>query len=318
MDAPRTALVLLNLGGPLRLQDVEPFLLELFTDRDLIRLGPAWCQPLLARLVVRARLREVRTRYAEIGGGSPLLRETAAQAAALRQALDGAGRVEPVRIAFRYAAPRARGVVRALAMQGVRRLLPVSLYPHACGATTGASLGELAREARSFGLEMLPGVLDYATDPDYLACLEARLRETLAIAPEASVVLSAHGLPLSRIRGGDPYEREIQATAAALAERFRGLPGGFRLAYQSRVGPARWLGPSLGQVLAELSGHDVVVLPLSFTSEHLETLHELDIQYRETARRAGVRGYHRVPAPGTHPAFIRCLARLALADLERS
>lgn len=313
-----TAVILLNLGGPLRLRDVGPFLKNLFEDRDIIRLGPAILQPLLARIIVAARLKEAQSRYAEIGGGSPILRETSAQAQALRRALREAGRKEPVRIVFRYASPRVAGELRALAMRGVRRLLPVTLYPHDCRATTGSSLAELEREAGLAGMTVLPGVLHYATDPDYLACLEDNLRKTLALTPGATVVFSAHSLPLRQIRSGDPYEREIQATVEALKERLGAIPGGYRLGYQSKVGPIRWLEPALGRVLGELCGRDVVVMPVSFVGEHIETLQELDIQYREVARRAGIRTYQRVPAPGAHPAFIRCLLRRTMEALERS
>src|SRR5512145_3464588 len=137
------AIILMNLGGPLRIRDVEPFLMNLFTDREIIRLGPAFLQPLIARIIVRSRLKEVQGRYGEIGGGSPILRETAAQAAALRQGLRAQGRAELVRIVFRYTAPRAAGELRALGRLGVKRLLPVTLYPHDCRATTGSSLVEL-------------------------------------------------------------------------------------------------------------------------------------------------------------------------------
>jgi protoporphyrin/coproporphyrin ferrochelatase len=312
------AIILLNLGGPLRVLDVEPFLMNLFTDRDIIRLGPAFLQPLIARIIVKSRLKEVQSRYHEIGGGSPILRETAAQAAALRQALRKLGRRERVKIIFRYASPRAAGELRALAMQGVRRLLPVTLYPHDCRATTGSSLVELEREARTMGMVVLAGVLHYATDPDYLACMEENLRKTLALAPGATVVFSAHSLPLKQIQSGDPYEREIHATMEALKARMGVVPGGYRLGYQSKVGPIKWLAPALETVLGELSGRDVVIMPVSFVGEHIETLHELDIQYREVARHAGIRGYHRVPAPGTHPTFITCLVRRTMEALENA
>jgi ferrochelatase len=307
-----TAIILLNLGGPLRLGNVKPFLLNLFTDRDIIKLGPAFLQPLIAG----SRLKEVQGRYAEIGGGSPILRESAAQATALRRALREAGRQEPVKLIFRYASPRAAGELKALKKQGIQKLLPVTLYPHDCRATTGSSLRELEREAMALGMEVLPGVLHYATDPEYLQALEDRLREALAQAPEATVVFSAHSLPQSQIDGGDPYEQEIHATLEALKSRIGELPGGYRLGYQSKVGPVRWLEPALETVLTELSGQEVIIVPISFVGEHIETLHELDIQYRELAQRVGVRRYLRVPAPGLHPAFIQCLARRTLEALE--
>jgi ferrochelatase len=312
-----TAVVLMNLGGPLRLKDVQPFLLNLFNDREIIRLGPSFLQPLIARIIVRSRLKEVQGRYAEIGGGSPILRESAAQAGALRKALREAGRAEKVALCFRYTGPRAAGLMRSLKAQGVRRILPVTLYPHDCRATTGSSLVELAREAKAMGLEALPGVLHYATDPDYLACLEENLRSTLAQAPNATVVFSAHSLPVKQIQAGDPYELEIRATVEALKDRLGAIPGGYRLGYQSKVGPIEWLAPALETVLKEMAGRDVVVMPVSFVGEHIETLHELDIQYRELARGLGVTRYLRVPAPGVHPAFIHCLLKRTLEALDR-
>jgi ferrochelatase len=313
-----TAIVLLNLGGPLRLADVEPFLLNLFNDRDIIRLGPAFLQPLIARIITRSRLKEVQSRYAEIGGGSPILRESAAQAHALRKALWEAGRAEKVVLCFRYTRPRASGLLRSLKSQGIRRLLPVTLYPHDCRATTGSSLMELERAAKAIGMDVIPGVLHYATDPDYLACMEENLRATLAQAPNATVVFSAHSLPVKQIESGDPYEREIRATVEALKARLGVIPGGYRLGYQSKVGPIEWLAPSLKTVLQELTGREVVLLPVSFVGEHIETLHELDIEYREVARKVGITRYLRVPVPGVHPAFIQCLVRRTLEALERA
>ncbi len=312
-----TAILLLNLGGPVTLAHVEPFLYALFADRDLIKLpGPAWFQPLYAWGIAKVRRRGTEARYAAIGGGSPPLRGSAAPAAELRKALRGAGLRCPVKLVFRTSSPRARGLLRALGMQGVRRLLPVTLYPHDCKATTGSSLRELEREAAKAGMALLPGVRSYATDEDYLESVLEPLRAALEEWPYATVVFSAHSLPVKQIRdSGDPYEGEIQACVAALRARLGDLPGGSVLAYQSRVGPIRWLSPSLKEVLGDMGGRDVVVVPISFVSEHIETLHELDIEYRELARRCGIRTYERVRAPGTHPAFIRCLVRRTLEAL---
>ena len=314
-----TAVLLLNLGGPLRQADVEPFMYKLFADAEIVKFpGPAFLQPLYATLLSRGRGREVRGRYQEIGGGSPILKETARQAAALRQALRAAGRAEPVKILFRYASPRAAGLMRALKARGIRKLLPVTLYPHDCQGTTGSSLSELGREARAAGLEVLPGVLHYATDPQYVESLAEPLAAALREVPGATVVFSAHSLPAKAIEAGDPYQREIIATFEAVQARIGPLPGGYTLAYQSKVGPIRWLEPELGGVLKTLAGRDLIILPVSFVSEHIETLHELDIQFREVALKAGVRSYRRLPAPGVHPAFIRCLADRTLAALAGS
>jgi ferrochelatase len=311
-----TAILLLNLGGPTNLDQVEPFLSALFGDRELIRLpGPAWLQRPFARLIAKLRAPGARRRYAEIGGGSPLLRESALQATALRSALRAAGRGEAVKLCFRSASPRAAGLLKALRRDGVRKLVPVTLYPHDCRATTGSSLRELAVEAARAGLELMPGVDSYATDPDYLDALEGPLRAALQDLPQATVIFSAHSLPVRQIEAGDPYEREIHATRDALMARIGAIPGGYLLAYQSRTGPVRWLEPPLKSVLESMGGKDVIVVPLSFVSEHIETLHELDIEYRHVADKAGIRNYRRVAAPGTNPAYIRCLARRVLEIL---
>lgn len=305
-----TAILLLNLGGPLHLRDIRPFLLNLFNDRDIIKLGPVLLQPLIARIIVGSRLEEVTHRYTEIGGGSPILQESAAQAAMLRRSLRGLGRTEPVKLVFRYTAPRAAGVLRSLANQGIRRLLPVTLYPHDCRATTGSSVMELEREAVRWNMEVLPGVRHYATMDGYLRSLEEGILVRLVEAPEATVVFSAHSLPLKQIQTGDPYEREIHATVEALKARLGDLPGGYRLGYQSKVGPVEWLKPPLEDVLKSLPGRDVIIVPISFVGEHIETLHELDIEYHRLAEDLGVKRYLRVPAPGLHPAFLKGLLSL--------
>jgi len=311
-----TAILLLNLGGPMNLDQVEPFLVALFGDRELIRLPcPAWLQPPFARLIAKLRAPGAKKRYAEIGGGSPLLRESAFQASALRSALRAAGRDEAVKLCFRSAAPRAAGLLKALKRDGIRKLVPVTLYPHDCRATTGSSLRELAVEAAKAGMEILPGVDHYATDPDYLDAMEAPLRAALKELPEATVIFSAHSLPVRQIEAGDPYEKEIHATRDALMARIGEIPGGYLLAYQSRTGPVRWLEPPLKTVLESMGGKDVIVVPMSFVSEHIETLHELDIEYRHVADKTGIRTYRRVAAPGTNPAYIHCLTRRVLEIL---
>jgi ferrochelatase len=311
-----TAILLLNLGGPVNLDQVEPFLRALFGDRDLIKLpGPAWLQPPLAKLIARLRAPSAKGRYAEIGGGSPLLKESAYQASALRTALRAEGRDEAVKLCFRCTAPRAKGLLQALKRQGIRKLVPVTLYPHDCRATTGSSLRELAIEAAKVGMDLLPGVDHYATDPDYLDALERPLRAALMELPNATVIFSAHSLPVRQIEAGDPYEKEIHATREALMARIGEIPGGYLLAYQSRTGPVRWLEPPLKSVLESMGGKDVIVVPISFVTEHIETLHELDIEYRHVADQAGIRTYRRVAAPGTDPAYIRCLTRRVLEIL---
>lgn len=313
---PDTAILLLNLGGPVNLDQVEPFLYNLFADRELIRLpGPAWFQPTYAKGIARVRRKAAQGRYAEIGGGSPLLKESAAQAAGLRALLRSAGRSEPVKLLFRYTQPRAAGLLKALKRDGVTKLMPVTLYPHDCEATTGSSVRELQREAAALGLAVLPGVDSYATDEGYLAPLVDGIRAALEQLPYATVIFSAHSLPMKQIEAGDPYEKEIKATVAALKARIGDTPGGAVLAYQSRVGPIRWLSPSLRSTLKTFGGRDVIVVPVSFVSEHIETLHELDIQYRKLAEQCGIRTYYRVKTPGIDPRYLDCLFRRTVEAL---
>jgi len=313
---PDTAILLLNLGGPVNLDQVEPFLYNLFADRELIRLpGPAWFQPTYAKGIARVRRKAAQGRYAEIGGGSPLLKESAAQAAGLRALLRAAGRDEPVKLLFRYTQPRAAGLLKALKRDGVTKLLPVTLYPHDCRATTGSSVRELRREAAAMGMQVLPGVDSYATDEGYLAPIVEGVRAALDQLPYATVIFSAHSLPMKQIEAGDPYEKEIKATVAALKARIGDTPGGAVLAYQSRVGPIRWLSPSLRATLKTFGGRDVIVVPISFVSEHIETLHELDIQYRDLAEKCGIRTYLRVQTPGIDPRYLDCLFRRTMEAL---
>lgn len=310
------AILLLNLGGPLHQAAIKPFLLELFKDRDIIKLGPAFLQPIVANLIVAFRLEATKERYQEIGGGSPILKESAAQAKALEKALEQIGREEKVHLCFRYSQPRAHGVLRLLKRQGIRKVLPVTLYPHDCLATTGSSLRELQQEAAALDMEVLPGVIEYATDPGYLDALEDLIRACLIKSPDATLVFCAHSLPRKQIEAGDPYEKEIHRTVNALQERLGEIAGGYRLAYQSKVGPIKWLEPSLDQVLTELQDKDVILCPVSFVGEHIETLYELDIEYRELAMEKGVKTFLRVPTPGVHPHFIRCLTTRTMRALQ--
>lgn len=169
-------------------------------------------------------------------------------------------------------------------------------------------MAELQAAARRHHMELLPGILRYPEDAGFLESLVTPIRAALEEAPQATVVFCAHGLPMKQIQKGDPYEREIHSTLMALQSLLGPIPGGFRLAYQSRVGPMAWLGPSLGTVLSQLAGGDVIAVPISFVSEHLETLQELDIDHRKQAQALGIRSFRRIPTPGIHPAFLQSLA----------
>jgi len=313
----KTAIVMLNLGGPVTLSHVEPFLKTLFGDRDLIKLpGPAWFQPTYAWGIAKIRTKGAQKKYAEIGGGSPLLRETARQASALRTELRTLGFEGPIKLIFRTSQPRAESMLRVLQGEGVAQILPLSLYPHNCKATTGSSIRELERLAPRFGISLLPGVLHYADHPKYIGALSRLIREKLEELPYATVIFSAHSLPVNQIENGDPYESEIHKSVEAIQQSLGDIPGGYTLGYQSRVGPIRWLTPSLKTVLKDCQGRDVIVVPISFVSEHIETLHELDIEYREIAEKIGIRNYARVQTVGISKEYIHCLSDLVIQNLK--
>ncbi len=313
----KTAIVMLNLGGPVTLHHVEPFLKTLFSDRDLIKLpGPAWFQPFYAWGIAKIRTKGAQKKYDEIGGGSPLLRETAQQASALRTSLRNLGFEGPIKLIFRTSQPRAEAMLRVLQNEGIQKILPLSLYPHNCKATTGSSMRELERLAPKFGISILPGVLHYAEHPKYIGALTQLVQEKLEEYPYATVIFSAHSLPLKQIENGDPYESEIHKSIDAIKGALGEIPGGYMLGYQSRVGPIRWLTPSLKNVLKDCQGRDVIIVPISFVSEHIETLHELDIEYQEIALKLGIRNYVRVQTVGINSEYIECLTELVMKNLK--
>jgi ferrochelatase len=327
MSDSQIGVVLLNLGGPGSLEEVEPFLVNLFSDREIIELPlGSILQPTVARLIARMRGPSVRRNYALIGGGSPQLRITRAQAGALEERLNRNGRRFRVEIAMRYSRPSADDALTALERAGVRRLVTLPLFPHWSQATTGSSWRQFdqtlaAPRWREAGF-VTSAVHGYADDAGYLDAFADTIRRALdgfrrSVRHRVVVLFSAHGLPQRLVDRGDPYVEHIEATRHGLLERLR-LPNRELLAYQSRTGPVRWIGPGTEEVIREL-GHEgvreLLIVPLSFVSDHIETLYEVDILFAEVARRAGIVEYRRPESLNTHPLFINALARLVRAHL---
>jgi len=324
-DDSVTGVCLLYMGGPETLEDVEPFLAALFEDRDLIRLpGGRLLQRFIARRIVSRRAPVVRERYTRIGGGSPLVRITRRQAALLEQALGSHG---PFRVAvgMRYSEPRTDRALRELREAGARRLVALPLYPHHSSATTGSSFKDLDRALRGHpGLEVTR-VADFHDHPLYVEALAGTVRRGLEALPgdrtdPARVVFSAHSLPRRLVERGDPYQRQVEATVR-LVTRALELPGArWDLGYQSRSGPVRWLEPDVLDVVARSAGQGarrLLVVPVSFVSDHIETLHEIDIEMREHALSRGVTDFGRAPALNDDPRFIDALARITLEACRR-
>lgn len=312
----KTALLIINFGGPQDASEVEPFLYELFRDNDVIPLpGGTWVQHLFARQVSKRRAPRIVEQYAKIGGGSPLVPMTYQQAEALHTALKAAGHDVSLHLGMRYTAPTIDSAVAEIKASGAERIVCLALYPHFSFATTGSSYNEVARALQKHQLTKLPVTFIPAwhDDPGYLAAMADRVRRAIARVPEgvrAHLLFTAHGLPVSFIERGDPYQAQVQQTVRDVVKTL-GWTGPHSLAYQSRVGPARWLSPSTDVELTRLGAEGceaVVVVPVSFVGDHIETLYELDQEYRHVAEQAGIRHWVRAGALDTHPRFIDCLA----------
>ncbi len=301
-DKSRIGVVLVQMGGPLDLDQVEPFIKSIFADPDLIAVpGPAWTSELVGTIVSKMRGPKVRAAYRSIGGGSPILDITLSQAQAVTTALCERGHDAFYAVAMRYSQPDTADAIEHLERQGADRIVMLPLYPHYSFATTGSSENELRRVIKQRPCDLpLRVIRTWHDHPSYLD-LQARLViEMLDDLPEAqrdgaAVVFSAHGLPQKMVDRGDPYPSEIAAAMAGVIER---VPYRLdaRLGYQSRTGPLKWIGPDTIDVIREFAdeGRDSVSLvPISFVSDHIETLYEADMLIAEAAAAAGIREYRR-------------------------
>lgn len=314
----KTAVLLLQMGGPDSLDAIEPFLYNLFSDRDIIRIGPAFLQPLIARFISRRRAKKVAAYYRQIGGRSPIRELTEQQAAELERVLGSDYRCFT---AMRYWKPDTIEALAAIKRAGISRVIALSLYPHYSRATTGSSLNELERVLARSRLDFqVQYVRQFYNHPLYIAALAGKVEQGLAGFSDRSgvqLVFSAHGLPQSFIDSGDPYLEQIQGTVRLVMERFGGVA--HHLAFQSRAGPVKWLEPSTEvtiRALAESGCKKLLMVPLSFVSDHIETLYEIDIQYREEAQKLGITDFRRSESLNSSPAFIDCLAAL-VRDIGR-
>lgn len=322
----KKAVVLLQLGGPDGPGAVQPFLYNLFCDPDIIDLPGAFLfRRGLARLISTRRAPRVIGLYEKIGGRSPILEQTEIQAGALRKALKAGGDEFEVVIAMRYWHPFTEEAIRRLVDLGVEEVVLLPLYPHFSRTTTGSSFREWDRVTRRLAPTLtVRRVESYFDHPLYIEAIGDRIAESLARVPEGDrdrvhVVFSAHGTPLKLAREGDPYSTHIRKTYELVVSR-----GNFgrrhHLCFQSKVGPQRWLGPSLRGMLAMLARDgvsDVIIIPIAFVSDHIETLSEINIEAREEAHRLGITSFAMTAALLDHPKFIACLADCVRRMTER-
>ncbi len=309
----KTGILLLNLGGPENLKAVRPFLYNLFSDRDIIPLGPPFLQKPIAWLISTLRAPKTRKAYSLIGGGSPIREITLEQARLLEKELSGTCNVRTF-IGMRYWHPFIEESLREIRKEGIKRVVGLSLYPHFSFATTGSTEKVFLQAASEMGLtvEMIRSWHDF---PPYIRALKERISAALHGSSGATTLLfSAHSLPVSFIERGDPYQKQIHETIDLLMEDLRqdGLTLPHYLCYQSRSGPVRWLGPSTEEMLhrlAEEGVKELLAVPISFVSDHIETLYEIDILYRDLATSLGIK-LRRVPSLNSSPLFISALGDL--------
>ncbi len=320
----KVAVVLFNLGGPDSPAAIKPFLLNLFRDPAILRVPP-FIRPFLARIIARARIKPATENYALLGGKSPLLDLTRAQAAALDAALAIRGLEARSFIAMRYWHPFARQTAGEVRAWNPDEIVLLPLYPQYSSTTTGSSLDDWRREAIRAGIiRPVTTLCCFFQDSAYVAATAAIVRRSLDAARASGptpvrVLFSAHGLPEVIVQRGDPYQYQVEQTVAAVAAALNEPGLDFRVCYQSRATPQKWLDPSI-EVELERAAHDkvaVLVVPIAFVSEHSETLVELDVEYKEVAHRLGVPGYFRAPAQNSDPGFIAALADLVVAARTR-
>ncbi|MGO9614088.1 MAG: ferrochelatase [Dissulfurispiraceae bacterium] len=325
-------ILLLNLGGPDSLDAVKPFLVNLFSDRDIIRLGPTFLQKTIAYLIASSRAKKTRRAYGKIGGMSPLLAITNAQAKCLEEYLNSQVLEQSpghddnpilskretggfkVYVGMRYWHPLIEEVLDKMHRAGVKRIFALSLYPQYSLATSGSSIKKLKDAAAGYAMEYFC-LNSWFDHPIYIDALVKKIQYGMAsFAAKPSVLFSAHSLPKRFIDEGDPYVAEIKGTINEIVKR---IEMEWYLSYQSKTGPVKWLEPSTETMLHDLSKQGIknlLVVPISFVSDHIETLYEIDILYRDLALQLGI-NLKRMESLNTSPDFISALADIVIKNI---
>jgi ferrochelatase len=314
----KIGVVLLNLGGPDSLDAVEPFLFNLFSDPDIIDFpGSFLFRKRLAKLISTRRSPGVIKQYEEIGGKSPLKDYTLQQAALLEERLNERIAAK-VYVAMRYWQPFTDEALDAVERDGIKKVILLPLYPQFSKATTTSSVKEWEKQLANRNVEVEHSLIEHYYDqPTYIDAFVERVQQGLDrfsadVRADVNILFSAHGTPMKLVKQGDPYSHQIAKTVSAIMER-----GAFQqthtLCYQSKVGPLKWLTPSTPDTIAELAGKGVrhmLLVPVAFASDHLETLFELGVEYRRQARERGVIQYEVTEGLNDSPKFIQALAEL--------
>jgi ferrochelatase len=325
--------ILLNLGGPDSIQAVRPFLFNLFSDRQIIQLGPPFLQKPLAWLIATIRSKKTKGYYSRIGGKSPILDITNAQAKALEDTLNSELRTQNSELSFkvyvgmRYWHPFIEDVVPMIYKDGIRKLIALSLYPHYSVTTSGSSLSKFSEVVADFQMGTFC-ISSWHNHPLYIEALVDVIKKGLdsfhpsSLIPRPSslsdihLLFSAHSLPQKIIENGDPYVNQIMETIREITKR---IPIKWHLSYQSKSGPVKWLEPSTDEKLRELAAvgiKNILIVPISFVSDHIETLYEIDILYKSLAEKLGII-LKRVDSLNTHIHFIEALKDIVINRLKK-
>ena len=318
---PTTAVLLINMGGPDSLEAVEPFLYNLFSDSDIMGFNKVLLPVLkpLARFIARKRTPKVKKYYSAIGGKSPIVKLTMQQGKALEEALQKQGNIW-VFVSMRYWHPTIEEAVTDMLEFPLTKLIVLPLYPHYSVTTTGSGFNEFKRVLKGLGTPTIEirYINDWHDNPSYIDAVCETIQNTADLNKldihKIPIVFSAHGLPMKFIRRGDPYARQVEKSVELITGRLGNLKN-CHLSYQSRVGPLRWLGPSTDEVLKQIGekgAKDVMLVPVSFVSDHVETLYEMDILYKEKAREYGITNFYRVPALNDSPLLIDALKEMVV------
>jgi ferrochelatase len=316
----KKAVILFNLGGPDKLESVEPFLFNLFNDPAIINIPSIFRYP-LAKFISKKRAPIAKNIYKEIGNKSPILELTQDQAKSLENNLSKKGDYKCF-VIMRCWHPRASDVIKKVREYNPEEIILLPLYPQYSASTSGSSINEWDDLCKKKNYHVkTKTICCYPTENNFIASHISLIKKTLKVIEDNNfkLIFSAHGLPKSKIKKGDPYQWQVEETVKKIMSNLEDENLNYIISYQSRVGPLKWIGPSTDKVIIKYSKEKkgIVIVPISFVSEHSETLVELDIEYKKLAEKNGCSFYKRVAAPGTEENFIKGLTELVLKQETR-
>ena len=312
----KKAVILFNLGGPDKLENVEPFLFNLFNDPAILNI-PSFFRYPLAKLISNRRAPTAKKIYQELGGSSPILKLTQEQSIALETDLNQNDNLSEYKcfVVMRCWHPRADDVVKEVMNYGPDEIILMPLYPQYSAATSGSSIKEWNDVCFKNDFKIKTSTICcYPTDENFVQAHKDEIIKKIKNLKNFKLIFSAHGLPEKNIKKGDPYQWQVEQSVDKIVNSLNIKDLDWILSYQSRVGPLKWIGPSTEDIIVENSklGKHIVLVPIAFVSEHSETLVELDIEYKELADKNGCKNYSRVPALGTNVNYIKAMSNLII------